>query len=409
MPELVEIIAPSGRIKTRVELPLSKSMCNRAIMLMAVTKGAIKPDAISDAEDSQLLLQAVSQPSESIFVGAGGTTLRFLLPYLSALPGYEGLVKGSERLMQRPFKSLLDALLALGADIEYSQAGFRIKGKELEGGSVYLDNSETSQFASALLLAAPGMRKGIDLHLPSDLPSLSYLRMTVDMMLKAGFDVSVTDRQISVKPGLVKPSIIHIERDWSAASYWYGIAALKSESQILLSDLTLVSSQSDALCADIFNLIGVSTTEVNEGLLLCSKPAKDFSFHYDVSETPDLFQTLCFTLSGLRKQFSFSGLSTLRVKETDRIAAVQSQLLKLNVSSRFLNSDTLLFDARHIRTEATTIFESFDDHRMAMSAAVLTSVLWKAAIRDPFVVSKSYPSFWNDLSKAGFSVRELES
>jgi 3-phosphoshikimate 1-carboxyvinyltransferase len=111
----------------------------------------------------------------------------------------------------------------------------------------------------------------------------------------------------------------------------------------------------------------------------------------------------------LRKQFSFSGLSTLRVKETDRIAAVQSQLLKLNVSSRFLNSDTLLFDARHIRTEATTIFESFDDHRMAMSAAVLSSVLWKAAIRDPFVVSKSYPSFWNDLSKAGFSVREFES
>jgi 3-phosphoshikimate 1-carboxyvinyltransferase len=409
MPELLEIIGPPGRVKARITLPLSKSMCNRAIMLMAATRAAIKPDAVSDADDSQILFKAVSNPADQINVGAGGTTLRFLLPYLAALPGYTGIVKGSARLMQRPHKSLLDALSALGADIQSIDSGFKIKGKELEGGSISLGNSESSQFASALLLAAPMMKKGICLQLPPNMPSPPYLRMTVDMMQKAGFEIQMQDNQVEVKPGMGFPGMIHIERDWSAASYWYGIAALKPQSEILLCDLSLNSVQGDANCADIFGLIGVDTKQVDDGLLLTSKPATEFPLHFDVSNTPDLFQTLCFTLSGLRKKFSMSGLSTLRVKETDRIAAVQSQLLKVNVNSVFLNSDTLLFDARHIRTEATTIFESFDDHRMAMSAAVLSSVLWKAAIRDPFVVSKSYPFFWNDLSKAGFSVRELES
>ncbi|MEX1189578.1 MAG: hypothetical protein WED33_09990 [Bacteroidia bacterium] len=413
MPELVELISPVVSPRVKIELPASKSLSNRILILEAVTNGLVKGIGYSDAEDSRNLKRCIEEKSTEMYVGEGGTTLRFLMAFLAATVNYEGVLRGSDRLMKRPVDALVLALNSLGAEVEIvnkdKEISISISGKSIRGGELELAPSESSQFASALLLAAPLFEQGLHLKLPKDFPSVSYLLMTVKLMQACGFDISVNKHEVNFNISSLKPVEIKIEKDWSSASYWYGIVSLLKGSRIELEGLGIDSLQGDASCVDVFKFFGVKTTETESGIVISNEELIMHELAFDVAEFPDLFPTLAFTAAAKRMKIYFSGLSTLRVKESDRVEAVMKELAKVGVKSSLLNSDLLMIDAKELRTDRMVIFETYDDHRIAMGAAILSTVLWKAAIRNPHVVGKSYPSFWQQLSLLGFSVKEFAS
>jgi 3-phosphoshikimate 1-carboxyvinyltransferase len=414
MPEIVELIAPSIPILARIQLPASKSISNRMLILEAISDGLVKGIDHSNADDTQILKRCLEKPSPSMHVGAGGTTLRFLLAYLASKPDYTGEILGSDRLMQRPIDSLIQALTDLGATISKEDIDgstkLRVKGTKLRGGTVHLAPSESSQFATALLLIAPSMELGLDLFLPKDFPSRKYLDMTLALMQQCGFKVSQTRNHIRIEPGMpLKKCEITIEKDWSSASYWFGIAALMTSAKFTLPGLNLNSIQTDSIAIHIFSFLGVKSTVIR-GELVIEKSSKCVEqLGIDVSDFPDLFPTIAMVCAGLRMKCLFTGLKTLRVKESDRIAAICSELEKMKVKHNLLNLDLLEIDGRQMLSSKTVVFESHDDHRLAMSCAMVSAVIWKVVIRDPHVVSKSFPAFWTELSSAGFGVREFES
>lgn len=414
MPEIIELIAPSIPVQAKVQLPASKSISNRVLILEAISNGLIQGVGHSDADDTQILKRCLQQPQSDMHVGSGGTTLRFLLAYLASLPGYEGEIYGSERLMERPIDTLLTALADLGASITKTGSGstkkFRIQGQKLRGGTVHLAASESSQFASALVLIAPRMDKGLDLFLPEDLPSRKYLDMTLSIMQQCGFKLSSSLNHIRVEPTLpTRAKVVEIEKDWSAASYWFGLVALLPAAKFTLPGLHLKSSQTDSISNEVFALLGVKTSVVQGEFVIEKSGIAAEQLAIDVSDFPDLFPTLVTVCAGLRLKCMFTGLQTLRVKESDRVAAVCEELTKINVHHRMIHDDLLLIDGKWMTSNKTVIFESHDDHRIAMAFALLSAVIWKVVVRDPHVVSKSYPSFWKELSSAGIGVREFES
>jgi 3-phosphoshikimate 1-carboxyvinyltransferase len=404
MQRTIELVSASASINGTINLPASKSISNRLLIIEAITKMQIRGIGYSDASDTQILQELIAQLPTSANAGAGGTTFRFCLAYMASLDGYEGVLSGSERLMERPVAPLVDALRLLGADIEYQQKeGFApliIRGKKLKGGKIPIDASTSSQFLSALLLVAPLMENDLVLEPQGQIISQPYLQMTIDLMLQSGFHIEQSETSIRVQPSIPTKSIeIAIEKDWSAASYWYSMVALSNHANITLSGLQLNSIQGDVQCAEIFEAFGVETVETESGIRLEKTQARQSDLFIDCIKTPDLFQTYAVTAAALNLNVHFSGLQSLRLKETDRIWAVCNELSKMGVDFTYPTQHEVIIDSRNSRFDQSYSIETYEDHRMAMAFAPLVLKLPSLTIQNPNVVKKSYPTFWVDIQK----------
>lgn len=412
MPDTLELVSSSRQIQAQPHLPTSKSISNRLLVIEAVSERAIQVAQLSDADDTRRLSSICRNLPQQADAGHGGTTFRFALCLLAATPGYQGVLTGSARLCERPQKALIDALRKLGADIEcLEKEGFApvsIKGKELQGGSLPIDAGISSQFLSALLLIAPRMQNGLRLIPNGDLVSPGYLNMTLHLLEKAGATVERDDHSIFVGPGTWIPQVIEVEPDWSAASYWYAFTALSAKASVFLKGLRFSGLQPDEVCAEAFRSLGVESEPEVDGVRLRKSWTVVSCFAWDGKESPDIIQTLACSCAGLGIPAVFTGLKTLRMKETDRLSALQNELKKIKVKVEVEGDELMRIDPSDADYSRTLIAETYHDHRMAMAFAPLVLRCYRVAIRNPEVVNKSYPGFWRDVREAGVQFAELE-
>lgn len=404
------IFPPDEVPEAVINIPLSKSVSNRALIINRLVPGALSPAIVADCEDSRALSQALSTDSEDINIGGAGTAMRFLTAYFACCKGRNVLLDGDERMRQRPIAPLVDALRMAGARIEYAgEVGFpplRIEGVELEGGDLEVDASVSSQFVSALLLVAPVMRHGLRLRLVGELVSAQYVDLTLDMMRRAGVDVERDGNMIAVASGQYSSLGDYGEGDWSAASYWYEVAALTSGSLTIMG-LERNSAQPDRAVAKIFDSLGVTTAQESENpgaIELMASPDLSPRLVLDLSDTPDIAQTVAVTCAMIGVPFHLSGLSTLKIKETDRIAALASELDKVGVTLDFPTDDSIAWTGRRHPVMKLPQFDTWGDHRMAMSLAPASVFIPGIVVRDAEVVGKSYPDYWRHLASVGFRI-----
>ncbi|MBC8984608.1 3-phosphoshikimate 1-carboxyvinyltransferase [Pedobacter sp. N36a] len=400
-------------IHTEITLTGSKSECNRALIISASSKGAVKVENMSIAADSVTLERILNQIStaaphqQTVDVGPAGTAMRFLTAYLPTLPG-EFLLTGTERMKQRPIGILAEALKTVGADISYAeQEGFpplNIQGplKQTQA-TVKIKGDISSQYISALLMIAPTLEQGLTLQIEGELTSLPYVNMTLNMLEEAGISHSWDGQNISIQPQPFKAATLVVEPDWSAASYWYSIACLAEKAEITLPYLKEKSLQGDSRIRSIMTAFGVKTTTTAQGITLTSTD-KDFGSEVlDLKDCPDLAQTIIVCAAALKQNLAFTGLETLKIKETDRVKALQNELAKIGVT---LNEDNLVYtlDCENLHFPERVTFSTYEDHRMAMAFAPLSLLIKEVVLEEMDVVEKSYPDFWKDLQKAGFTV-----
>mgnify|MGYP003418376803 CR=1 FL=1 len=407
------IITAPKQLDSTIKLPASKSISNRALIIYALSGGNIIPDNISDCDDTKVIIDALKHMPDVIDIKAAGTAMRFMTAYLSATKG-EHTITGTERMKHRPIKVLVDALRYLGAEITYEdKEGYpplHIKGKTLEGGHLEVPGNVSSQYISALILIGPALTKGLELKLTDEIVSRPYIDLTLWTMREFGADAEWTDVDtITIKPKPYGNFKYFVENDWSASSYWYEIMALSSdrESKINLEGLMDGSKQGDSVVRYIFSLLGVKTifetkqegvpTTVTLKRNICKLPRLD----YDFINSPDLAQTfvVCCALMGIK--FHFTGLASLKIKETDRIEALKQELLKLGYVIKDKNDSELIWDGETCEPTFEPI-DTYEDHRMAMAFAPVAMKFPEIRINDPEVVTKSYPHFWDDLKSAGF-------
>ncbi len=410
-------INPPKTIDTTIKLPASKSISNRVLIINALAGGNIIPQNISECDDTDVTLAALKNMPEVINIKAAGTAMRFLTAYLAATPG-KHIITGTERMKRRPIGLLVDALRMLGADIEYvGEEGFpplKIKGKTLMGGTIDVKGNMSSQFISALLMIAPTMINGLELRMTSEIISRPYIDLTLWTMREYGADADWTSgNTIMVKPKMYEQRDYLIENDWSAASYWYEILALNgdADSKVNLEGLMDGSKQGDSMIRYIFSMLGVKTKfESKEKgkpttITLSRNMRKLPRMDYDFVSSPDLAQTVVTCCCAMNVPFRFEGLSTLKIKETDRILALKQELKKLGFVLHDIDGKEMYWDGE--RCEATMEpIDTYEDHRMAMAFAPLAIKYPGLKINDPQVVSKSYPKFWDDLRQAGFEITE---
>lgn len=411
----LKIFPPEELAPVAVKLPLSKSESNRALIISALTRGGQRPSQLAECDDTDAMLAALDRTSGPVNIGAAGTAMRFLTAYYACTPGVDVTLDGSERMRRRPIGELVDALRALGADIDYCGAdGFpplHIKGRMLEGGEVTIPASVSSQFISALLMVGPTMEHGLRLRLSGRIISRPYIYMTLEMMEKAGVrgDFNEDEQLITVPNGLYTPTLPPVEADWSAASYWFEIAAISTD-PVTLKGLHKKSMQGDAAVARLFKVTGLESRWEGDGdLSLCLTPDAGARLELDLMDTPDLTQTLAVTCCLLGLPFIFTGLESLKIKETDRLAALQMELSKLGFILEVQDPGVLIWrGARFDSGEETEPIATYQDHRMAMAFAPAALFFPGLQINDCEVVSKSYPRFWKDLAAAGFVLEEVE-
>lgn len=403
----IKVTAPS-EVRGEIRLPYSKSISNRVLLLNKLSKNRLMPENVAVCDDSEMMRVALSSQSEIIDTGAAGTATRFSLAYLSMLSGEVHQLTGSERMKKRPIKILVEALREIGADIEYLEnEGYlplKIRGKELQGGAIELSGSVSSQYISALLMIAPYTKNGVELTLTGDIISLPYIKMTMSLMSLYGADPQMCKNKITVPPGKYNPMPYKVEADWSAASYWYAFASMANDSDLILTGLDNNSIQGDSKVASLFAPLGV-TTEYNDGyvrLRKCNFVNK--LYEVDLTETPDLAQTLVVVAALKGVQFKISGLQSLRIKETDRISALVNEMQKLGFVLDDSIEGTLIWNGERCKEQSTIEIDTYDDHRMAMSFAVASYLYPKITIKSSEVVTKSYPKFWEDLSNVGFVI-----
>ena len=413
------VIIPPKNINAHIMLPASKSISNRALIIQALSGSSIKPDNLSDCDDTQVIVKAFKEKPEVIDVKAAGTAMRFMTAYLSTTEG-EHTITGTERMKHRPIGVLVDALRYLGADIEYKgEEGYpplHINGHKLEGGSIEIPGDVSSQYISALLMIAPTFTAGLELKLTGEIVSRPYIDLTLHLMHQFGIVAEWSDFDtISVKPQTYKSRHYTIENDWSASSYWYEILALQEEigASVTLPGLMNGSRQGDSSVKYIFSLLGVKTNFANkeEGALtdvtLTRHNCMLNRLDYDFINQPDLAQALIAACPVLGIPFHFTGLGSLKIKETDRIVAMKTEMAKLGFVLHETNDSELSWDGERCEPAEQPTIDTYEDHRMAMSFAPLAIKLGKIRINNPEVVSKSYPHYWEDLRKAGFQIEEI--
>lgn len=383
-------------------LPASKSISNRALILNALSKSPGQIYNLAECDDTDVLSAALTSKDETNFnIGAAGTAMRFLTAYLAGKPG-DWTITGSERMKQRPIGILVDALNNIGAEISYlEKEGFpplKIHGKKLSGGIVHLNGGVSSQFISALLMIAPTTQKGIALHLEGEIISRPYIEMTLQMMKEYGVDSQWEGKSIQIASQEYQTTNYTVESDWSAASYWYEIAALSTSAiTFMLPHLYEKSLQGDSMGRKIFEPLGVSTQFVQGGIKISKTKNAVSHFEYDFTGQPDLAQTLVVACCSLGTTFHFTGLQTLKIKETDRIEALKNECKKLGFVLKEEGVGTLLWDGERIDRAKQPQIATYKDHRMAMAFAPSVLKLGEITIEEPTVVSKSYPKYWEDL------------
>ena len=403
------ISAPQNIIRESIEIPSSKSISNRMLIIRSLAGSEAPLQNLSGSDDTEVLAQALDNEKDIIDIGHAGTSMRFLAAYLCTRPG-EFVLTGSERMKQRPIGPLVDALKQLGAGIEYLETEgcppLNIRGGEISGGSISIDAGISSQFISALMMIGPVLEGGLSIHLEGEVVSASYIKMTLALMNNCGANASFNGRQITIAQGVYSVQDHSVESDWSGSSYWFSVAVLTPGSDIILPHLNQPSLQGDSVQVQLFDSLGVRSTFSEEGLRIRSRSAAlPDHYSYDFTQCPDLVQTMAVSLCALDIPFRFTGTITLRVKETDRIAALQTELKKVGfVLSSDPRGEWLEWDGTRCEPEDDPIIHTYHDHRMAMAFAPLAIKLGRITIEDPAVVSKSYPSYWEDLIKAGFGI-----
>lgn len=465
------------KLNASLTLPTSKSLCARALVVSHLCEQPIQLEGLSDCDDTQAILQGLEALRNSedaplrVDIGAAGTAMRFLTALFAATPQLDVVITGSQRMKERPIGALVTALQAAGADISYvEKEGYpplRIRGKQLEGGTLALPSNISSQYVSALLMIAPTMRRGLQLELVGKVASAPYIRMTMQVMKAFGVEVKWEKNIISVVRGqryartlsshcettkeTEQAASYTIECDWTAASYWYEIVALHPDktARVLLRGLREASEQGDAVCARWFEALGVTTTftaegailekstrspqvtlecenstsedtelssqtddnfcESNEDLPQTTSHSSQADYFYckdatplwlDFAAAPDLAQTFVVTCALLSRPFHFKGLESLRIKETDRIAALIAELQKLGKHIEAIGEGELRYTAQNDSSPAHSItIATYDDHRMALAFAPAALRFPQLSIEHPEVVAKSYPHYWEHLSE----------
>jgi len=411
-----EVIAPET-LRADIQLPASKSISNRALIIYSLSGGSMMPQNLSDCDDTQVMIQALRYMPETIDIKAAGTAMRFLTAYMSVMRGTHVLT-GTERMKHRPIGILVDALRRLGAEIAYvGEEGFpplKITGQTLQGGELELQGGVSSQYVSALLMIGPVLKNGLTLRLLGDVISRPYIDLTLWMMREFGADAEWTDAHtIEVKPQPYRRRHYFIENDWSAASYWYQMVALSRDrdAEVTLAGLMDGSKQGDSSVRYIFSLLGVKTAfktkeeGVPQTVTLTKSRRPVPRLEYDFVNSPDLAQTFVVTCALLGVHFRFTGLRTLRIKETDRISALKTEMRKLGFVIHDEDDSVLYWDGERCEPQEVAAIDTYEDHRMALAFAPV-SLLRPIVINNPQVVTKSYPAYWEHLKAAGFSIIE---
>ena len=406
---------PSNIPDTPISLPASKSICNRVLTIVALSDGVSDVYNVSDCDDTNAIINAITMHQKGekyINIGAAGTAMRFMTAMLALRTKATVTIDGSARMRKRPIKELVDVLCQLGAKIEYAGESdscppLLIHQAPMRGGTVSINGSISSQYISALMMIAPGLSDGLTINITGGLVSRPYVEMTAAIMRDFGAQVLYTDNQITIKQGDYQSRTYSVENDWSAASYWYEIRSLIPNVNLRLASLHKNSTQGDSKVAEIFNLFGVETEYTSDGVLLTYNPKSVAErIDIDLQNQPDLAQTIVVTACLKGIPFRISGLSTLRIKETDRISALISQLAKLGYTVRETEDATLESDSVRRSCDKAPAIETFDDHRMAMAFAPASIVVPGITIEDAEVVSKSYPKYWEHLKLIGFNLSE---
>ena len=455
-----KILSP-GSVNSSIVLPSSKSISNRALAIGALAGSIASITNLSDCDDTEVMQRWLTERPSTVDVGAAGTSMRFSTALLAVGQG-EHVITGSERMKNRPIKILVDALRRLGADISYvEKEGYpplRIVGKGgLSYGSVSLPGNVSSQYISALMMIGPYLKDGLILTLTDKVISRPYIEMTMSLMRQFGAkvywdcssdesngivdeycnsnstvdelchsngtvdeslesnsadDKSTESNVIIVEPGRYAVKSFNVESDWSAASYWYEMVALSSEgdARVLLPGLYEDSLQGDSKGREVFSLLGVKTEYTKDGVLLSKTTREVDTLEYDFVKMPDLAQTFVVTCCMMGVPFHFTGLESLKIKETDRIVALKNEMAKLGFDLEDRNDSELLWDGRRRALTAeeydSVAIDTYEDHRMAMAFAPVALVNGSIRINNPHVVSKSYPRYWDNLLAAGFQLQQ---
>lgn len=406
------IIAPR-RIEGEIDLPASKSISNRVLLLNALCATPGRLSNLAQCDDTDAVLSALAQPDASeVNIGAAGTAMRFLTAYFATREGREVVIDGTERMRQRPIGVLVDALRQLGADIEYVEAeGYpplKITGTRLRGGALTVSGSVSSQYITAILLIAPVIG-GITLTIEGEIMSRPYIDMTLALMARYGVKAEWRENVIHVPAGEYTALDFTVEADWSAASYWWAMQAIVPQSRISLKGLEPQSLQGDSRIAELMSQMGVTGNWCGRYLDLRSNGGVGCccSTFADLSGTPDIAQTLVVMLCLMGRPFRITGLRTLRIKETDRLEALRIELRKLGYVVKVEGDDAISWHFETTAAEASPHICTYHDHRMAMAFAPAAIRFPGLIIDDAQVVSKSYPLFWEHLRQAGFKIEEV--
>ena len=395
--------------RTDITITGSKSESNRLLLLKALFEN-LEIQNVSNSDDSQYMLKALSTESTTVDIHHAGTAMRFLTAYFATLEGSTIILTGSQRMQERPIEILVDALKDLGADIEYeNQDGYpplRITGKKLLTDEVGMKANVSSQYISALVLMATKLENGLKLHLDGKITSVPYINMTLSLLEQIGVETSFEGQTIHVKPYLETDSkTLTVESDWSSASYFYSIVALSPlGTQVCLSTYKKDSLQGDVVLKDIYKQMGVETTFDGSKIILKKiNNTLPGSIDIDLANAPDIAQTIVVTCLGLQVQCRLTGLHTLKIKETDRLEALKSEIYKFGTDLNITNDSLSLLNPKPL--ESAAIVETYNDHRMAMAFAPL-ALLTSFSIKEAEVVSKSFPDFWKNLLELGLNISE---
>lgn len=405
----IKISHPTRKVIGRVEVPGSKSESNRLLLLKHLYFPNMDIGKISNSRDTAFMQRGITASSDEVNVGDAGTAMRFLTAFYACQAGRKVKMLGTDRMYQRPIGILVDALNSLGAKISYAdREGYpplNIEGQKLQGGKLEIDGSVSSQFISALMMIAPGMERGLKLKLKGFSVSAPYIYLTANLMRKLGFEVTFEAGDIIIphKEVAEAPALI-VEPDWSAASYWYAITLLAEKAEIYLPGFREHSLQGDAFVSGLFEPLGVHTHFIGSGFHLKKGEVKEQKFTINLVHNPDLGQTMAVAYAAKNLPAKITGLQTLRIKETDRLQALKTELEKTGAEIEI--GDDFLEVKKGIQYLEGVTFETYEDHRMAMAFAPL-ALLSSITINNPEVVAKSYQSFWEDLERVGFVAEKV--
>lgn len=403
------ITAPSS-IFTTIQLPPSKSISNRLLILNALSMSPYPIENLSDCEDTMVIVNAFQNESNIFDMKGSGTAMRFMTAFLASTEG-EWIIKGNERMHNRPIDPLVKVLRALGAEVTYlEKEGFpplKLKGGKLKGGEIYLAGNISSQFASALLMVAPIMENELIIHLENEVISKPYIHLTLGLMQEFGIKSFWEDKEIRIKPQQYVPKQMKVESDWTSASYWYSMAALAENAEIKLLGLHEKSLQGDCFLVNLFSEIGISSEFVKQGVILRKTEATAKKLFHNFVNEPDLAQTFVALSCFKNIPFTFSEVQSLKIKECDRIAALHDECKKLGYNIEIDENGLMEWNGEKSKRPTSYIIETYDDHRMAMAFTPACQRFDKIEIENPEVVNKSYPNFWKDIQSAGFTINEI--